>query len=141
MSEPVAVPVEPIEEVATKRVRSDKEEMISEGLDLAGYRRTNDSPYVADYLEIADYYKTNPEIASIVDSITEFIISETDGESLVFAAKDILDQFSDELNLDPSDTGIYRAKKIKGLIDARQKLRMLDKLRAKVERDIEDSVR
>jgi hypothetical protein len=106
-------------------------------LDLAGYRGTHDAPFVADYFGIRDFYKTNPEIQAQVDEITEDLIEQTKGESLVFAAKDILDTLTSELNINENDTGLFKIRKALELMRAKRKLRTIDLMRAKVAQDIE----
>ena len=141
MDQPVSVPVTPVENREVKQDRAHNEsQILDEGLDIAGYRRTHDSPYVADYFGLRDFYKTNPDIAQQVDEITEDIIEQTQGESLVYAAKQILDQVRDEMNLSDDDTGLFRIKKALELLRARRKLRYIDSMRAKAVSDIENQM-
>jgi hypothetical protein len=75
-----------------------------------------------------------------VDDVTKYLIGETKGESIVFSVQDILNKLSSELNLNDKDTGLYRIKQVKNLVDARHKLKMLELMQDKVRRDIERSV-
>lgn len=113
---------------------------MDEGLDISGYRGTHDSPFVADYFNIGDYYKTNPEIAQQVDFVTEHIINKSQGQSLVYVAKQILDQYGEEMNLEAKDTGLYRIKRIIQMIKARDKVDMLENLKQQAIKDIENVV-
>ncbi|RLI55067.1 MAG: hypothetical protein DRP09_10935 [Candidatus Thorarchaeota archaeon] len=142
MSEPVATPNTEPELIVDVKEKSATDEgaILDEGLDIAGYRATHDSPFAADYFGLKHMYKTNPEIAQQVDTVTEYLIKETEGESIVFAAKSLLDQISDEMNLQDKDTGLYRIKKVLGMINAKQKMKALETLRGAVLEDIEKMV-
>lgn len=138
MSEPVAVPVSPTQEVQKSPVVKQTEtQMIDDGLDLSSYRGTHESPYVADYLGIRDLYKTSPEIAGQVDKLTEHLIGKTKDMSMVFVVKQILDEMSQEMNLKENDAGVYKLKKIHKLIEMKTRLNNLDELRQQVLSDIE----
>jgi len=140
MSEPVAVPVQdkPIEK---REITPEIEgEILDDGLDLSGYRGTHGSPFVADFLGLRDLYKTNEEIKQNIDGITKHMIGKTEGQSIVYAVKDILKQYTDELNLKDNDSGIFKLKKITQLIQAKEKVHMLEKMRAQAISDIENMV-
>lgn len=141
MNEPVAVPAEPkVEQPRENRSAVDEGQILDEGLDIASYRGTHDSPFVADYFGIGDYYKTNPEISEKVDFITEHLIRKTEGQSLIYVAKQILDQYGEEMNLDPKDTGLYRIKRVIEMIKARDRVDMLEGLKQQAIHDIENMV-
>jgi len=142
MSEPVAVPIEPKPFVADVRVKSasDEKTILGENLDMAGYRATHDSPFVADYFGLRDLYKTNPDIASQIDSVSEYLISQTEGESIIYAVKAILDQLAGELNMNDEDTGLYKLKKVKQLIKMKEKVKLLDMMKQQALDDIEEEV-
>ena len=143
MSEEVAVPIKetPVEN-KEKVVKSavDDGEILDEGLDLSGYLGTHGKPFVADYFGIGNFYSTNEEIAQKVDTITEYIINKTEGASLVYVAKQLLDQFSEEMNLQNEDTGLYRMKKILQMIGARTKLDLLEMMQKQAIADIETMI-
>ncbi len=141
MNEPVSVPNEPTAPIE-QRVKSaqDEGQILDEGLDLSGYRGTHDSPFVADYLGIRDLYKTNNEISQQVDQITQHVIDKTEGQSIVYVVKEMLDQYKDEMNLKEDDSGIYKLKKLLQLIKAREKLSQLEAMRSMAITDIENMV-
>lgn len=142
MSEPVATPVVIKDSPIEQRVRSatDEGEILDEGLDLSGYRGTHDSPFAADYFGLRDLYKTNPEISEQIDMVTEFLVNKTEGVGLVYAAKDILDQITGELNVNDNDSGIYKLKQALKLISAKAKLENIDRMKAQALADIENMV-
>lgn len=140
MSDIVASPIVQQAEPTPEIKSVENTQVLDEGLDIAGYRSTHDSPFVADYFDIRDYYKSNPEIASMVDEMTQDLIDQTKGESLVFAAKQILDEYKNEMNLNDEDTGLYRLRKVLDLARARRKLRTIDSLRIQAVADIEKNV-
>jgi len=138
MSEPVAVPIIPSVETSKPQVEKQSDsQIVDDGLDLSGYRGTHDSPFVADYLDIRELYKTNPEIAGQVDSLTKYLIEKTPDTSMVFVVKQLLDEMSQEMNLKENDAGLYKLKKIHKLIDMKTRLNNLDQLRQQVISDIE----
>lgn len=138
MSEPVAVPNIPSTEAPKQRseVQTDSQ-IVDDGLDLSGYRGTHDSPFVADYLDIRELYKTNQDIAGQVDSLTKYLIEKTPDTSMVFVVKQLLDEMSQEMNLKENDAGLYKLKKIHKLIEMKTRLNNLDELRQQVLSDIE----
>lgn len=137
MNEPVAVPVIPSTESKTRPEKQTDSQIVDDGLDLSGYRGTHDSPYVADYLNIRELYKTNQDIAGQVDSLTKYLIEKTPDTSMVFVVKQLLDEMSQEMNLKENDAGLYKLKKIHKLIEMKTRLNNLDELRQQVISDIE----
>ena len=137
MSEPVAVSVTPSTESKTRPEKQTDSQIVDDGLDLSAYRGTHDSPYVADYLDIRELYKTNQDIAGQVDSLTKYLIEKTPDTSMVFVVKQILDEMSQEMNLKENDAGLYKLKKIHKLIEMKTRLNNLDELRQQVLSDIE----
>jgi len=138
MSEPVAVPNIPSTEAPKQRAEAQTDsQIVDDGLDLSGYRGTHDSPFVADYLDIRELYKTNQDIAGQVDSLTKYLIEKTPDTSMVFVVKQLLDEMSQEMNLKENDAGLYKLKKIHKLIDMKTRLNNLDELRQQVLSDIE----
>jgi hypothetical protein len=138
MTEPTSG--EPVEIERVEESAHSESTILDEGLDLAGYKGTHGSPYVADYFSVRDLYKTNPEIQGIVDQITGEMIAQTEGESLAFVVKDLLDQLSGELNLKDNDSGIYKLKKVHKLLSLQIKLKSLDEMKQKALQDIENVV-
>jgi hypothetical protein len=143
MNEPVAVPVSKLEIedlLPSNRVREKEYTIQDEGLDLSSYRGTHGVPFVADYFGIRNLYKTNDEIKTKVNEITEHLINETDGQSIVYAVKYLLDEMGEEMNLKGDDAGIYKLKKILNFIRLKNKLSAIDNMKAKVLQTIENDV-
>lgn len=142
MTEAVAVPVLKVEEPQVPRVKSatNEAQVIDEGLDLSGYVGTHGKPFVADYFNVADLYKTNSDVKEMVDGITQHLIDKSPGESLVYVVKDMLDKYVAEMNLKDNDAGLYRLKRVKKIIDLKAQLAQLEAMKDKVARDIDAEV-
>jgi len=139
MNEPVSVPsVEKAQTNSTPKTSAvDEGQIIDEGLDLSGYIGTHGKPFVADYFGIGDLYNTNPEIAEMVDGVTENIMSQTEGMNLVYVAKSILDELGQEVNLKENDAGLYKLKQTIKIMGMKQQAKQLDLMKKKVLDDID----
>lgn len=143
MNEPVAVPVQQKPEGVIEQVVSsahDEGQILDEGLDLSGYFGTHGKPYVADYFGLADLYKTNSDIAEMVDDVTREIIKKSDGQPLIYVAKDILDVHANELNLQETDSGIHKLKQTIKFIGMKNQAQALDEMKKRVLADIDNMV-
>jgi predicted transcriptional regulator with HTH domain len=139
MNEPVSVPsVEKAQTNSTPKTSAvDEGQILDEGLDLSGYIGTHGKPFVADYFGIGDLYNTNPEIAEMVDGVTENIMSQTEGMNLVYVAKSILDELGQEVNLKENDAGLYKLKQTIKIMGMKQQAKQLDLMKKKVLDDID----
>jgi len=142
MNEPVSVPAKEQAQSTSKPDRSavDEGTILDEGLDLSGYLGTHGKPFVADYFGIGDLYKTNPEIAGMVDNVTENIIGQTEGMNLVYVAKSILDELGQEVNLKDNDAGLYKLKQVLKIMSLKSQAKQLDLMKKKVLDDIDGIV-
>jgi len=142
MSEPVAVPVQPAEPATREaKVRSTQtsDQILDEGFDHESFVGTYGVPFVADYFGIKDLYKTDPtgSVVSMVDEVTDFLLSEAQDQPLVFVLKTMVDQMEQELNLKPTDAGFYKLKQLHRLTTLKQKLAQVEDLKQVALDDIE----
>lgn len=138
MSEPVAVPVQQQEPVAEEPIIKQPEmQIVDENVDLVVYHKTHGIPFVADFFGLHDLYNNDKEIKASVDEVTEYIQNKTKKTGVVFLAKEMLNELSQEMNLKDNDAGIYKMKKVKQLIKMKGRLASLDHLRRKVLEDID----
>lgn len=139
MNEPVATPIVQPEQSAEKKARpvSPSESIINDGLDLATYRNTHGRPYVADYFDIGDLYKTNKEVTQLVDDITTHLIDKTDGESIVYVVEQLLKEYGQSMNVKDNDAGLYKLKRVHKYIELKTKEANLKQMQEQVLADIE----
>lgn len=139
MSEAVAVPnvVSNVEVVRESNPQTSGQ-VLDEGLDLSSYRGTHQIPYVADYFGVKELYGANEGTNKMVDSITEYLINQTPNQSMVFVVKQILDGMAQELNLKEEDAGLYKLKRVHKMIEIKQRLDMVEKMRQQALADIEN---
>lgn len=142
-SEPVAVPIQEQETTQVKaKDRQPSGEVLDEGLDHSSYIGTYGSPFLADYLGIRDLYKTDPtgSVVSMVDEITDQLLTDSDGQPLIFVLKDMISRMEQEMNLKPNDAGLYRLNKIYRFMMIKGRLNKEQLLRQQVLDDIESMI-
>jgi len=123
MSEPVAVPVEEVQE--TTRVHEDHKEVYLDDStqNHLSYKATNGVPYIIDYFGVNDFYKTNETVTQMARELHEILVKE-DSETTIAQTKETLDSLLQELNLKSNDAPFYKLKK--ALFLAKIKARQAD---------------
>jgi hypothetical protein len=129
MSEPVAVPISTSdlqEAIATSSPPAphDRDVILSDStMNHLSYKASNGVPYVIDYFGIKEFYNTNPQITEMARELHELLV-DNDNEVTVEQTKQLLDLFSQELNLQENDAPIYKLRK--SLFLAKTKNRIAD---------------
>ena len=131
MSEPVAVPVETVQE--TTREHSDHKEVYLDDstLNHLSYKATNGVPFIVDYFGINEFYQTNETVTGMARELHELLVKE-DSETPISETKETLDALLQELNLSKNDAPFYKLKKALFLAKIRARQAQLESKKLQV---------